>query len=119
MKTIAKHRQCLADIALQECGSFEAVFALAGRNGLSITDELEVGQSLAYELADVLDKKVVSEYAADGICPAAMVDERTIAELITIIPEDDGLADIMGSADPVEPIQHTNIFTNEFTSQFA
>lgn len=119
MKTIAKHRQCLADIALQECGSFEAVFALAERNGLSITDDLEVGQMLAYELADVLDRRVVDEYVADGICPAAMVDERTIAELITVVPEDDGLGDIMDSADPVEPIQYTNIFTSEFTTQFA
>ena len=119
MKTTARHRQCLIDIALQECGSFEAVFAIAERNGLSVTDDLEVGQTLSYELADVLDKGIVEKYVADGICPAAMVDERTIKELIAVIPEDDGLGDILGSADPADPIQFTNVFTSEFTTQFA
>lgn len=119
MKTTARHRQCLADIALQECGSFEAVFAIAERNGVSVTDDLEVGQMLSYELTDVLDKRVVAEYAADGICPATMVDDRTIKELITVVPEDGGLGGIIDSADPVEPIQFTNVFTSEFTTQFA
>lgn len=46
MKTIAKERQTLLDIALQTCGHIETVLALAEANGMSITDRLEDGRVL-------------------------------------------------------------------------
>ncbi len=39
-------RQSLLDIAIQQCGDATAVFQLAVLNGLSITDDLEAGQTI-------------------------------------------------------------------------
>ena len=38
MKTKVKDGQTMADIAIQEFGSWEAVLAIAKANGISITD---------------------------------------------------------------------------------
>ena len=58
MKIAVRDRQSLVDIALQACGSVEAVFAIAERNGLAITDDLVVGQTLTYETADIISSYV-------------------------------------------------------------
>ena len=49
MKVTVKDRQSLFDVAIQVLGSAEGVFALAERNGLSITDRLTDGQELEYD----------------------------------------------------------------------
>lgn len=46
MRTTAKERQTLLDIALQTGGHIETVLALAEANGMSITDRLEDGSVL-------------------------------------------------------------------------
>ena len=46
MKTTAKDRQTLLDVALQSCGHIETALTLAESNGLSLTDRLEDGQEL-------------------------------------------------------------------------
>lgn len=47
-KVIVLAGQTIPDIAMQQSGSVEAMFALAVNNGLSITDNLPVGSSLTY-----------------------------------------------------------------------
>lgn len=60
-------------MALQECGSFEAAFALAGRNGLALTDDLSAGQELEVAPEFVTDKQVVVSLAAQDVKPATAV----------------------------------------------
>ncbi len=40
MRSTIHSRQSLLDIAVQECGSVEAAFALSERNGIALTDDL-------------------------------------------------------------------------------
>lgn len=55
MQIAVKDRQSLADIAVEYLGGVEGIFALAERNGISITSRLEDGQTLDWELADTVD----------------------------------------------------------------
>lgn len=119
MKIIVQDRQCLADIALQACGSLEAVFAIAEKNGLSVTDDLQAGQVLVYEMADVQNRQVVSTYKSDGVIPAGMVRLSLKEELETVIGEDTGLNEIQKVSDPVKSVVLTSIFTKQFNIQFA
>lgn len=63
-------RQSLFDIAVQQCGSVEAVFAIAERNNLSITDALDPGMLIEITDGDVVDKTVSGYYKQKGIRPA-------------------------------------------------
>lgn len=74
MKTIARERQTLLDIALQTGGSIETVLALAEANGLSITERLEEGQVLIVpELVEGGDTRTVELYKAHKVEPATEV----------------------------------------------
>lgn len=46
MKTKVKDGQTMADIAIQEFGSWEAMVAIAQKNGISITEIPELGTEL-------------------------------------------------------------------------
>ena len=46
MKTKVKDGQTMADIAIQEFGSWEAMIAIAQKNGISMTEPIEPGQEL-------------------------------------------------------------------------
>ena len=115
MKIAVRDRQCLVDIALQACGSVEAVFAIAERNGLAITDDLVVGQTLTYETADIEDKQVVAAYASNGVVPAGAADARAIEELLTYVDPDDN----SGILDSTTEATITMIFTEQFDTTFA
>ncbi len=81
MKVTVKDRQSLFDVAIIVLGSAEGVFALAERNGLSITDRLTDGQVLEYDLGDIVDTRTAELVAARGICPATEIpttDEREL-----------------------------------------
>ena len=78
MKTTAKDRQTLLDVALQSCGHIETALTLAESNGLSLTDRLEDGQELTVpEPVAGGDARTVRLYRAHGIEPAteASVEE--------------------------------------------
>ena len=66
--------QWLGDLALQACGSISALFDLAMRNGMSITDELTVGAELA--TPSVVDKRVHSWYSNNSIEPATADNQQ-------------------------------------------
>ena len=71
MKTRAKERQTMLDIALQSGGHVETVLALAEANGLSVTDRLEDGQELTVpEPVENGDTRTVRLYRAHGVEPA-------------------------------------------------
>lgn len=81
MKVTVKDRQSLLDVAIQVLGSAEGVFALAERNGISITDRLTDGQVLEYDLGDIEDTRTAELVAARGICPATEIpasDEKAL-----------------------------------------
>ena len=74
MKTTAKERQSMLDMALQCGGHVETALALAVANELSVTDRLEDGQELTVpEPVDVGNARVVRLYRAHGVEPATEV----------------------------------------------
>lgn len=120
MKTTTREGQCLVDIALATTGSVEGVWALALRNGLSVTGALDHGTEIAWDSEDVVDARVAARYVAEGICPATAVGEKALARLFdnpAVGPQMD--YEII-TADPVKK-QPTRaaVFTAEFTAAFA
>ena len=87
MQIVVKDRQSLLDIAVQYLGSALAVFALAERNGISITDRLRDGQVLTWELADTADAKVQKLYKLRGICPATDISQNETEMLLGVTDE--------------------------------
>lgn len=83
MQITVKDRQSLADIAVQYLGGVEGIFALAERNGISITAKLKDGQTLDWELADTVDATVQKIYAAQGIEPATDIPQKEMEALLT------------------------------------
>ncbi len=120
MKTLAREGQCLVDIALAATGSTEGVWALALRNGLSVTGELGHGAEITWEAGDVADARVAGKYASEGICPATAVSERTLAELLGR-PAARPLPDWeIIKTDPVREQQtRAAVFAGAFTAAFA
>ena len=82
MQITVKDRQSLADIAVQYLGGVEGIFALAERNGISITAKLKDGQTLDWELADTVDATVQKTYAAQGIEPATDIPQKEMEALL-------------------------------------
>lgn len=76
MQITVKDRQSLADIAVEYLGGVEGIFALAERNGISITARLRDGQKLDWELSDTVDATVQRIYAAQGIEPATDISAQ-------------------------------------------
>ena len=82
MKTTVREGQCLVDIALAMTGATEGVWALALRNGMSVTGAMEVDTAIEYESEDVADARTVERYATEGICPATAVSDKTLDWLL-------------------------------------
>lgn len=76
MRSTLHSRQSLLDIAIQECGAFEAAYELAERNGLAVTDDLKPGTELEFIQEDVIKKQVVAHLAARRIKPATAASEE-------------------------------------------
>lgn len=66
MKTTITEGQSLLDVALQECGSVEALFDLADAAGLAITDALTAGELVEVPTSATARAEVVRYYAGRG-----------------------------------------------------
>lgn len=73
-------RQSIFDVALQHCGNLESAFSIAELNGLSLTDDLEVGASMAMPEAD--NKQVVQYYAVNTMEPATAITQDEINAIL-------------------------------------
>lgn len=137
MQIIVNDRQTLLDIALVALGSAAGVFALAQRNGLSVTATLTDGQTLAYELEDVVSPAVRSAYALRHISPATDIDPAQYRELLYLtgtkrplvlrpeLPRDtvvldkvDEVIDLLDKKRPVN-VQSKQEFTRVFDDPFS
>lgn len=65
--------QSLIDIAVQTSGSAEAVFELAMKNELSITDELSAGSKI--QTVDVIDIDIAAYYNNKRLTPATAINK--------------------------------------------
>lgn len=74
--------QSIFDVALQHCGTIEAAFDIAQQNGLSLTDDLTVGQELITPA--VINPKVVQYYAANLVQPATGIGTEEINEVLGV-----------------------------------
>lgn len=66
-------------MAVQECGSFEAAFALCERNGIALTDDLAVGRELKIVPEDIGRKRIVAALAAQDVKPATAISAEDAA----------------------------------------
>lgn len=73
MLITAYNKQSLIDLAIQACGSFEAAYVLADRNGIGLSDELIPGLELEYAVSDITHQQVVITLAASGSKPATAI----------------------------------------------
>lgn len=91
MKVKILPNQTLSDIAVQEYGSEDAVFALAKENDISVTEELTPGAEL--KCPSVVFNSEMQKYCRDnGVSPGTMKDSDSNIML--------------------------RIFTDEFTEEF-
>ena len=80
MKTRAKERQTVLDLAIATGGDIETAMALASANNVSLTDRLADGQELTVpEPVAGGDRRTVELYRAQGIEPATDASEEDIA----------------------------------------
>lgn len=73
-------RQSTFDIAIQQCGSIEAVFNMTLLNDISVTDDLSTGNPLT--IPDPKDDRVVSYYTINKITPATAITLDEVAHTI-------------------------------------
>lgn len=73
-----KDGQTLADVAVQECGTWEAALDIALKNGLSLTDSVAAGTKLGLP-EDVTENRVMKSYCkARDVSPATERDESGV-----------------------------------------
>ncbi len=143
MQITVNDRQTLLDIAVIALGSAAGVFALAQRNGLPVTATLADGQTLTYELEDVVSPAVRSAYALRHICPATDIDPGEYKELLyqtgtkrpslprpwidrtddaLVVDKLDEVLDLLDRRQPVKvesKQQLTRIFSDPFSEVFS
>lgn len=78
MDYTGKNSQTTIDVAIQQCGSLEAVYVLALRNNVEITDDVQE-RVITYMEEDVSNSSVVSMLRIDGIIPAGKLKGQTAA----------------------------------------
>lgn len=122
MRATAREGQCLMDMALRLTGSAEGIWALCERNGLGLTEDLQLGQEVEWEAEDVEDSRVAAKYESEGIWPSTAVTEALMEELTgaeKLIESVPAWAEI--KADPVRKAQSTRAQIHEgaFTATFA
>jgi hypothetical protein len=71
MRTTVLNNQSLIDIAIQECGSVDAVFQIALLNGRSITDDLVVGDEL--RMPPAANTAIAQYYENKALKPATSI----------------------------------------------
>ena len=86
-----RDRQTVADLAMEHCGSAEAVFGIARHNGIPVDAET-TGIELADE--DVADRQTLDYIAGTGVSPAGMyeiTDDVLVADDLEnhVVTEDD------------------------------
>jgi len=79
MQVTVKQGQTIFDIAVQTAGSVQAAFAAAMLNGLSVTDDLAIGDTLA--IPPVADKGMLQHYKDTGTVPATALDANAASRL--------------------------------------
>lgn len=143
MQITVNDRQTLLDIAVIALGSAAGVFALAQRNGLPVTATLADGQTLNYELEDVVSPAVRSAYALRHISPATDIDPGEYKELLyqtgtkrpplprpwidraddaLVVDKLDEVLDLLDRKEPVKvesKQQLTRIFSDPFSEVFS
>lgn len=66
-----QRHQTLIDLAIQYCGTVEAVVKLAALNGLAATDDLTPGTFI--EIPDVYDERVAKYFRDNDLKPVTVV----------------------------------------------
>lgn len=118
MKATARYGQWLGDVALAKTGALEGVWALALRNGLSVTSELATGQELEWQPEDVEDAGVANVYRTERIEPATAARDEEIRALLAEAEQKTEKDKI--KEDPVkEPNTASRVHNNIFGNQFS
>lgn len=139
MEVTVKDRQTMFDISVQCLGGVEGVFALAERNGVSITARLKDGMILTWDHTDVVNAIVQKTYADRGIMPASDIEVKEMQALLGVVSSSAGsdvtvsddtlvvdkidqiIADLAAGKEVVSEsdLSLTRIFDNPFDVVFA
>lgn len=139
MEVTVKDRQTMFDISVQCLGGVEGVFALAERNGVSITARLKDGMILTWDHTDVVNAIVQKTYADRGIMPASDIEIKEMQALLGVVSSSAGsdvtvsddtlvvdkidqiIADLAAGKEVVSEsdLSLTRIFDNPFDVVFA
>ncbi|WP_372472675.1 hypothetical protein AB4865_07590 [Capnocytophaga sp. ARDL2] len=82
MKITVLQGQTLLDVAIQHCGSAEAVFDICLENNLSVSDELSAGQSLRLSIVLKKNNEIVNYYKNKNIQPATDIATEQVNEYV-------------------------------------
>ena len=78
MKQIIKDGQTLADMAVQEYGSWEAMIAIARENGISMTEVPTAGTELT--MPDAIWNRTMQNWCKDNdVSPATARDQSNVS----------------------------------------
>lgn len=86
-----RDRQTVADVAVERCGSAEAVFAIARRNGIPVDTET-VGMELADE--PVAASRTAEYIQGQGFSPANMYGKEP-----DVLTDDSGTVNVVTESD--------------------
>ena len=91
-KVEIRGRQSLQDITIQEAGSMEALFMIALRHNISITDDVanypEDLDAITITNNNIISRRNVNYYSGHGIKPATGITDE---EVDAILPELEGI----------------------------
>jgi hypothetical protein len=87
MQVTILNSQTLQDIAIQYCGTLEALFDIAFLNNISVTEELSPGQILNIPEVDYGFQEVVNYFLINKKQPATALTQ----EMISIIEGNTGI----------------------------
>lgn len=77
--TLIIQSQSLLDISIQEYGTPLALLMIAFENGLSVTDELEPGQTILLPVFDQTKVDVAAYYSKKSIWPSTAITDEVAA----------------------------------------
>jgi hypothetical protein len=75
MEVKVLERQSLFDLALQVCGTVEAVFEIADQNGMAVADRLTTGTTLRVLRTQGSNKLISDYYETRKLKPATDMDD--------------------------------------------
>lgn len=121
-----QQNQNLLDICLQTTGSLDGLFDLAMANNLSITDELQAGQTIVISGGIATNQDILNYYKQNSVQPATAITNADVLALIDTTQDNSCGEFTCEFTDEFTNCDCDNgfngmpiVFSNEFSNEFA